>query len=256
MNSTGRAQVVAHRGASGYAPETTLEAYRLALEMGVDFVEMDIHMTRDGVLVAIHDADVRRTTDGHGLISDLKVSELKKLDAGSWFNRAHPGKARPGYKGLKVPTLQEILDLVKESSAGCCIEIKDPERYPENLESELLSILRAAGMERRTRVLSFSSRSIAKIKALDSSIQTTLLIARRTRNPVRATLHVPADELGIRYNLATAGIAGAAHEKGISLSVWTVDRETDMERMIRMGADSITTNYPDRLLKLLQPNAP
>jgi len=255
MNSRGRVQVVAHRGASGYAPETTLEAYDLALKMGVDFVEMDIHMTRDGVLVAIHDADVRRTTDGQGWISELTVSGLKKMDAGSWFNRAHRRKARHEYKGIRVPTLQEVLDLVKDSSAGCYIEIKNPERYPGNLESELLSILRATRMERRTRVLSFSARSIGKINALDSSVQTSLLVSRRTRDPVSATLQLRADELGIRYDLATPGIADAAHKKGLSLSVWTVDRKPDMERMIRMGADRIITNYPDRLLKLLQPVA-
>ena len=250
-NRVTKIQVVAHRGASGYAPETTLEAYRLALETGVDFVEMDVHMLRDGTPVAIHDADVKRTTNGKGRISELTLAELKTLDAGSWFNRAYPQKARPEYIGLKVPTLEEVLKLTGGSSAGCYIEIKDPERYPPELESSVLSLVRKSRMEKRSRVISFSPTSIKKIKALDPSIQTGLLVSRRLGDPVRATIDVSADELAIRHDLVNAATVGSAHDKGLSVSVWTVDREQDMERMIRMGVDRITTDYPDLLLRLL-----
>jgi len=98
-----------------------MEAYRLALEMKADFVEMDIHMLRDGVLVAIHDPDVKRTTNGKGLLCELTLAELKALDAGSWFNRTYPRKARREYVGLKVPTLEEVIDFVKGSwNPPCC----------------------------------------------------------------------------------------------------------------------------------------
>ncbi len=250
-NPAGRVQIVAHRGASGYAPEATLEAYRRALEMQADFVELDIHRLVDGTLVAIHDPDVKRTTNGKGKISELSLPQLKALDAGSWFNRAYPDKARPEYAGLKIPTLQEVIDLVKESPVGFYLEIKHPERYPPELESELLAMIYRNGMEKRTRVISFSARSIGKIKMLDSSIQTGLLISRRGKNPVRATLRVQADELAIRHDLASAAIVGAAHETGLSVSVWTVDRESDLKQMIRMGVDRVITNYPDRLKNLL-----
>jgi glycerophosphoryl diester phosphodiesterase len=246
-----RIQAVGHRGASGYAPETTLEAYRLAIQMGVDFVETDVHRLRDGILVAIHDADVKRTTNGKGWIADLTLAELKSLDAGSWFNRAFPEKARPEYAGLRVPTLQEVIDLVKESSAGLFIEIKDPERYPPDLESSLLSLVRNNQMEKRTRFLSFSAQSIRKIKELDASIPTVFLISRPDKNSVRATLEIPADELGIRYNNATPAIVDEAHKHGLLISVWTVDKEEDMQRMLGLGVDRITTNYPDRLIRLL-----
>jgi glycerophosphoryl diester phosphodiesterase len=244
-DSARRIQIVAHRGASGYAPEITLEAYRLALEMKADFVEMDIRMLRDGTLVAIHDPDVKRTTNGTGRISEFTPGELKVLDAGSWFNKANPQKARPEYAGLQVPTLHEIINLVKESPAGFYIEIKDPEMYSPDFESSLLSVIHNARLQRRTRILSFSAASIRKIKALDSSIQTALLISRRERDPVKATLRVPADELAIRHDLATTPIIDAAHENGLAVSVWTVDREHDLERMIRIGVDRIITNYPD-----------
>jgi glycerophosphoryl diester phosphodiesterase len=249
-NTSFRVQVVAHRGASGYAPETTLEAYRLALEMGVDFVEMDIHMLGDGTLVAMHDPDVKRTTDGKGRLSRLTLEQVKSLDAGSWFNRAYPRKARPEYAGLRVPTVQEIFDLVKKSSAGVYAELKNPERYPAGLESALISMIRENRFEKRSRVISFSAESIGKIKKLDAAIQTGLLISRPGRDPVGKTIRVPADELAMRYDRATPAIINSAKEQGLSVSVWTVDRKPDMERMMRIGVDRITTNYPDRLLRL------
>jgi glycerophosphoryl diester phosphodiesterase len=248
-NPAKRVQVTAHRGASGHAPETTMEAYRLALEMKADFVEMDIHMLRDGVLVAIHDPGVKRTTDGKGLICELTLAELKALDAGSWFNRTYPRKARQEYVGLKVPTLEEVIDFVKDSPAGCYIEIKDP--HPPELESTLLSVIHNRQMGKRSRIISFSAQSIEKIKTMDSSIQTGLLISRYGKDPVRAAGEIRADELVLRYNLATDVIVDSAHGKGLTVSVWTVDRESDMERMIKLGVDCIVTNYPDRLQRLL-----
>ena len=243
--------VVGHRGASGYAPETTMESYRRAIRMGADWVEADVHQLRDGTLAAIHDADLKRTTNGKGWVGDLTLAELKALDAGSWFNKAFPDKARPEYIGLCVPTLQEIIDLVAESSAGLFIEIKDPERYAPDLESLLLATVRRSGMEKRTRFLSFSAQSLRKIKEFDDAIPTVFLISKPGRNPVKDTVEVPADELGIQYRSLTAEMVEAAHKQGVPVSVWTVDDRKDMLRMIEMGVDRITTNYPDRLLQVL-----
>jgi glycerophosphoryl diester phosphodiesterase len=244
-------QVVGHRGASGYAPETTLESYRLAIGMGVDAVEADIHQLQDGTLVAIHDADVRRTTSGKGLVSNLTLQELRAFDAGSWFNGAYPERARPEYVGLKVPTLKEIIDLVKRSGAELFIEVKDRERYPPDLEATVLSLIRENQMEKRTRILSFSAQSIRKVKELDASIPTVFLLSRAGRDPVRVTAGVLANELGLRFNCITPAIVAAARSEGVAISVWTVDEPEDMRRMIGLGVDRITTNYPDRLLRIL-----
>ncbi len=244
-------RVIAHRGASGYAPETTLEAYRLALQMGVDGIELDVHRLRDGVIVAIHDPEVDRTTNGKGRISELTLAELKTLDAGSWFNKEFPQKARQEYAGLRVPTLQEIIDLTKESPVELHIEIKNPEHYPPDLEATLLSVIYSNRMETRVRFLSFSSQSLRKIKTLDSSIRTALLISGSGVDPVGAALQIAADELALRHNLATVAIIDGAHRSGLSVSVWTVDKEAHLQRMIRMGVDGIITNYPDRLNLLL-----
>jgi glycerophosphoryl diester phosphodiesterase len=228
-----------------------MEAYRLALAMGADYVEMDIHMLRDGTLVAIHDPDVDRTTNGTGRIAELALAELKTLDAGNWFNQAYPEKARPEYAGLTVPSVQEVMDLIKPSRAGLYIEIKDPGRYPPGLEAELLALIHRNGLEKRTRILSFSKSSIGKVKTMDPSIPTALLVSRRCKNPVQDALRIPADELAIRHALANSRMVYAAHANGLSLSVWTVDHEKDMKRMLHIGADRIITNYPDRLRRLM-----
>ena len=242
---------VAHRGASGYAPETTLESYRMALEMGVDWVEADVRMSRDGIPVAIHDADVGRTTNGKGFVVDLTLDILKTLDAGSWFNNVFPDNAKPEYAGLRIPTLQEVIDIVRESSAGLLLEIKDPDRYRPDMEAVLLSLILSNSMEHRTRVLSFSAPSLRRIKELAPSMPTVLLIAKPDGDPVKATTDASADELGILYTRATKDLVEATHGSGLAISVWTVDHPGDMKRMIRLGVDRITTNYPDRLIKLI-----
>jgi glycerophosphoryl diester phosphodiesterase len=255
-------QVVGHRGASGYAPETTIASYRMAIQMGANYVEADVHRSKDGVFVAIHDSDISRTTNGKGFVADHTLAELKALDAGSWFNKAFPEKARPDYSGLRVPTLQEVMDVAQESNAGLFIEIKDPERYPPlavsyqqsavSLESALLSLIHSSPIANRTRVLSFSADSLRRIKELDASVPTVFLVAKSNENPVQATLDIPADELGILHTRATPALVEEAHQSGILISVWTVDQPEDMKRMIAMGVDRITTNYPDRLIRLLR----
>jgi glycerophosphoryl diester phosphodiesterase len=252
-------QVVGHRGASGYAPETTIASYRMALQMGADYVETDVHRSKDGVLVAIHDADVSRTTNGKGFVADHTLAELQALDAGSWFNNAFPEKARPDYIGLRVPALQEVMDVVQESNAGLFIEIKEPEGYQlsavssqPDMELALLSQIRSSQMKNRIRVLSFNADSLRKIKELDASVPTVFLVAKPNENPVQATLNIPADELGILHTRATPALVEEAHQIGILISVWTVDQPEDMKRMIALGVDRITTNYPDRLIQQLR----
>jgi glycerophosphoryl diester phosphodiesterase len=250
-HSAKRPKVIAHRGASAYAPESTLEAFRLALQMGVDGVEMDVHMLRDGVIVAIHDSDVQRTTNGRGLISELTLKELKALDAGSWFNSAFPKKAKPEFALARIPTLQEIIDLMRENSVQLYIELKDPERYQPDFESNLLSMIRSHQLEKRAHFLSFSSQSVKKIKALDPAMQTALLISGSIKNAVETATRVSADELAIRHTLADPCIVDAAHESGLSVLVWTVNSQSDFRRAIRSGVDGIITNHPDRLNRIL-----
>jgi glycerophosphoryl diester phosphodiesterase len=246
-----RPKVVAHRGASGYAPEITLEAYRQAIATGCDGVETDVQMLGDGTLIAFHDPDVKRTTDGDGRLSEHTLASIKKLDVGSWFNRAFPEKARSGYAGLQVPTLQEILDLLKETSLELLLEIKSPELYPADFEERLMACVEANRFADRTLFMSFSAPSIRKIKSLRPSARTALLAYQLEPDPVEAAREAGANELGILYKLVTPGLVAAARKHDIAFSVWTPDEPEDIRRMIDLGVDCITSNYPDRLLELV-----
>jgi glycerophosphoryl diester phosphodiesterase len=245
-------KVIAHRGASGYAPEITLEAYRIALEMNCDGIELDVQMLQDGTLVAFHDPDVTRTTNGSGQISEHTLESIKKLDAGTWFNKANPREARPEYVGLQVPTLKEIFDLLKESSLEFFVEIKSPELYPANFEAAILELVCNNQLENRTRFLSFNIQSLQKIKVFNASMHTTLLAYTTDPDPIATAQQTGVDELGILYKIVTPAMIESAHKCNLLFSVWTVDQPEDMQRMIDLGVDCITSNYPDRLLQLLK----
>ena len=181
----------------------------------------------------------------------MTLVELKGLDAGSWFNKMYPDRARPDYAGQKIPTLQEIMDLAKESTAGLYLETKNPELYPPHLESTVIQIIRRNGFEKRVVIQSFNPRSVERVKALDPSIPAALLIDALENDPVEATVKIHANEIAIDHNLVTRDIIQKAHERGLTVAVWTVDEHEDLKRMIALGVDTIITDYPDRLNRLL-----
>lgn len=220
--------------------------------MDCDGVELDVQILCDGTLIAFHDLDVGRTTDGAGPLSDYTFESIKTLDAGGWFNRAFPEKARPEYVGLRVPTLEEILKLLKESPLEFFIEIKNPELYSPDFEEKLIECVCKNQLENRIVFMSFSDASIRKIKKLRAAARTALLVHQMVPDPVSAALDAGADELGILHKLATSALIDTARKHNIGFSVWTVDEPEDMRRMLTLGVDCVTSNYPDRLIRMCQ----
>jgi glycerophosphoryl diester phosphodiesterase len=247
-----RQQAFAHRGASGYAPELTLAAFKLALDMNCDGVEMDVQMLADGTLIVFHDPEVSRTTNGTGRISEHTLASIKQLDTGSWFNQAYPEKARPEYAGLQVPTLQEVFDLLKDRALELLIEIKSPELYPANFVEKLHTLVCENQLENRVRFLSFHIPSLQKIKEINPCMHTTLLAYKTDPDPVETAQQANANELGILHKIVTPAMIDSAHNCNLVFSVWTVDQPEDMQRMIDLGVDCITSNYPDRLLRIVE----
>jgi glycerophosphoryl diester phosphodiesterase len=237
--------LVAHRGASGHAPENTMAAFQLALEMKVDGIELDVHMSRDGSIVVIHDSTVNRTTNGRGRISARTLPELRSLDAGSWFNIAFPEKARREYAGQQIPTLDNVLELVQDR-ARLFIEMKDPHRYPDSLESKLLYMVRRHRMQDRVIFLSFDQRALRKMRDLDPTIPVALLISTFRGDPVEAARSLHGCGLAVQHRRLRPTLAEKALASNLSLIAWTVDNPKDMDRMIKAGASAIITNYPDR----------
>jgi glycerophosphoryl diester phosphodiesterase len=243
--------VVAHRGGAALAPENTLAAFENALKLGVDMVECDVHLSQDGQVVVMHDPDVSRTTNGSGQIGELTLADLKQLNAAAKF----PG----GYAAQTIPTLAELLDLVK-GKAGIQIEIKVNAvgaRYP-GIEQKVIDLVNARGMTNEVIIISFDFPTLKQVKAIDAHIKTGALVRADwflLRNPDKSVSEA-IEQTGADYFMPTASpvnqaIVEAAHARGIKMGVWTVDTSADMKRYAGYGVDAITTNRPDELKRVL-----
>ena len=251
---------IAHRGASGHAPEHTLSAYELGEEMGGDYIELDLQMTADGSLVAIHDNTVDRTTDGTGFVGDLTLADLKTLDAGSWFNDTYPDQAREEYIGLEILTLEEILD-VFGTEANYYIETKSPEMYP-GIEETLLEILGDYDLldpelpQGKVVIQSFSEDSLRKIHDMNEDLPLVQLISYRNIAEISAeeieTIKEYAVGIGLSYYYLTEDYVQQVQDAGLLIHPYTVDEQKDMEQLIDWGVNGMFTNYPDVLNEVLE----
>ncbi len=237
---------IAHRGASACAPENTLAAFRLAMEMGADGFELDVMLSADDHLVVIHDDTVDRTTDGSGPVRRKTLAELRALDAGARFD------AR--FAGERVPTLQEAFDLVAENRAFVNVEIKTDSLRGNGLEEKLAALIHRYGLGERLLISSFNPFALWRIRRLAPSLLLALLYAENLRVYLRdrwfAFLSRP-DALNPSFRMATQEHVRWAKSKGYRLYVWTVDEESEMRRLIALGVDGIITNQPDLLRQVL-----
>ncbi|WP_121194343.1 glycerophosphodiester phosphodiesterase [Motilibacter peucedani] len=254
--------VVAHRGASADVPEHTLAAYAKALADGADGLECDVRLTRDGHLVCVHDRRVDRTSDGRGVVSTLELADLEQLDFASW---AQPGGAydsiEPGGRG--VLTLSRLLDLVASSPrpVQLAIETKHPTRWAGRVERSLVDLLSAHDLARprpgqgsSVRVMSFSTLALRRITDLAPALPLVWLTSRARlgiatpRAVAGAVAGLPSgvDGFGPSIGLLRERpeLVAAAHERGRSVHVWTVDSAADAELCARLGVDVVITNRP------------
>jgi glycerophosphoryl diester phosphodiesterase len=236
---------IAHRGASGkgLAPENTLAAIEMAIEIGVDSVEIDIHLTADGHVAVIHDRTVDRTTNGAGPVDQMTLDELKRLDAGSWFSDE--------FAGERVPTLQEVLDLVGWRTL-LLIEAKT-----EEAAESAVTIIRSMRAQSRVVMQSFLGPAVRTINRLDRRIPTAFLMTgseaalRRRRGVVKRVLKLGANALALKYTAVTPDLVQMFLSRAMGFWVYTVDEPDVMSEMIEMGVGGIITNYPDRLNQVL-----
>lgn len=233
--------VLGHRGASGYAPENTLEAFKLAMDMGADGFELDVHLSKDGELVVIHDETVDRTTDGTGFVGEMTLAELKALDASNH---------KEGYKGAKIPTLGEVYDLIRDTDHIVNVEIKTDNIFYPQLEEKVLALEKEKGMEGRIVYSSFNHYTVKKIRTLAPDAQIGMLFGDVLVEPYDYCKSVGANLLHpSKANLNVPGFAEKAKEAGLGMNVWTVNEVEYMEKCLACGA-GIVTNYPDIAVKL------
>ena len=229
---------IAHRGASGTFPENTLSAFRAAIDAGADMCELDVQLTRDGAMVVIHDEAVDRTTDGHGEVAELTLAELKVLDAGVKFKGAHVA-------GERIPTLDEVLDATS-GRCGLNIELK-----AAGLEHPVARLMTSRGALADSMVSSFEWEYLKKIHQLHFNIRIGLLADEKPVDLMMNAVAMRAYSINPRWDMVTADLCQAAHERGLKVFTWTVDADARMRALIECGVDGIMTNYPERLRTVL-----
>lgn len=232
-------KIWAHRGASGYAPENTLEAFALAVEMGADGVELDVQMCRDGYLVVAHDERIDRVSNGTGFVRDYTLRELKRF----FFNRTHPE-----YADARIPTLQEVYELLKGTGLCINVELKTGIYFYNGLEERVLELTKRMGMEERVIYSSFNHYSVKKIKALRPDAQTGILYSDGIFSVASYAESIGADALHPAiYNLQYPELAEQARERGLKIHVWTVNTEEQRDMCLDAGADAVISNFPDKM---------
>ncbi|MEU4731039.1 glycerophosphodiester phosphodiesterase family protein [Streptomyces sp. NPDC023588] len=240
-------RVIAHRGASHEHPEHTMAAYRQAIADGADALECDVRLTADRKLVCVHDRRVERTSDGRGAVSEMTYGELAALDFGGWKGEEH--------RGAGVLLFEDLLReaLAAPRPVGLAVETKHPTRAGGRLEAELARMLReyglADGSAGRVEVMSFSRNALTRMHRLAPGLPAVYLIERAVRppRPPYATHAGPGIDLVRR----DPGLVARLKAKGLSVRVWTVDEPEDVELCVRLGVDTIITNRPRDVRKLL-----
>jgi glycerophosphoryl diester phosphodiesterase len=253
---------LAHRGASEMAPENTMEAFRLGVEAGAGGLELDVHLTRDGRLVVIHDPTVDRTTGGTGAVADMTLDELRALDAGHQFS-PDDGATFP-YRGrdVRVPTLADVLRAFPAVVVNIDMKVDSP-----GIEASVLRVLREAGAGRRALVVSSGYSAVRRFRKISGgSISTgasrweigvfylfSRLHLERLLLPAYEALQVPPRHRGIP--LVTRRFVDAAHARGVRVDAWTINGADEMRRLLDLGVDVIMTDRPGTLAGVLQHHA-
>lgn len=230
-------KVWAHRGASGYAPENTLDAFLLAKKMGADGVELDVQLTRDGQLVVIHDEAIDRVSTGTGYVKDMTLAQLKKYN----FNKTHPE-----YDSAVIPTLDEVLGLLEDSHMEVNIELKTGVFFYDGIEERVLRLANHMGMEGRIWYSSFNHGTLVRIKKLNPKARTGILYADGIYRPVDYGKTLGAEALHPSvYNLRYPGLERECRRQGLLLHAWTINCLEDMKLCTELGVEAAITNYPD-----------
>lgn len=242
-----RTRCIAHRGFSGRCPENTLASFRAAIEVQADMIELDVTLTADDEVVVIHDETLERTTDGRGPVREQHWGELATLDAGSWL--------APSFAGERIPTLAQVLELTRGRTL-LNIEVKEEvvtDRIEGGIVERVIQRVLAAEMSDQVILSSFDPRAVAQAQAIEPEIERASLfnlVLHRGRRPTEVMEEVGAVVFSASLKQASAAMVADAHASGRLVTVYTVNHEPDMQRMIDLGVDGMFTDHPDVLLRL------
>ncbi len=226
-----------HRGAPYLAPENTLPSFLKAIEIGVDYIELDVRLTKDGIPVVIHDPTVNRTTNGTGYVSLFTYENLKKLDAGSWFSKE--------YKGLRIPSLREALEFI-DGRVITIIELKE-----DGIEGKVIEILEELGLKYKAIIASFDLKRIKEVRILAPSIPTTAITVDFNDSFLQSALSALANRIAINISSLNPKIVRQIHLHGLTVDTWVINDITTARKVIDMGIDVITSDRPELIRQIL-----
>jgi glycerophosphoryl diester phosphodiesterase len=237
-----RVQVLAHRGASAYAPENTLSAFRLAIEQKADWLELDVQQTKDGRLVVFHDLRMERTTNGFGPLRDLTLEQVQQLDAGSWYASS--------FAGERVPTFEEVVALARESGIRIFPEVKDPRFYP-GIEERMAAVIAANDYEDNTIVQSFDMTSLERLRQANPRLKLAALYTATA--PLRGDPPAGVTVVGPPWEMVDSDptLVRDAHAQGRQVVVWSVDTPSPIRELLDARVDGIITSRPDVVRAIL-----
>lgn len=236
---------IAHRGFCGKYPENTMLAFRKAVEVGADGIEMDVQYTKDGQLVIIHDERVDRTCDGKGLVCEMTLEELQKLDASA------------GYRGMygvnRIPTLREYFELVKPVKGFITnIELKTGNNEYKGIEKMVGDMIREFGLEDRIIISSFNHFTVLRMKALFPEIKCGFLVGDWIVDLGKYAAEHGVEYVHPCYIMLNEDSIKEIHSQGIGINPWTVNNEDDVRRFYKLGLNSVITNYPDMAKEVIE----
>lgn len=234
-------EITAHRGDSANAPENSIPAFQKAIQARADWIELDVHQTKDGVVVVTHDADLKRIAGVDKKIYDLRYAELQQYDVGSWFS--------PDYKGLQVATLDEVIALCK-GKVKLNIELK-PTGHEPDFEQHVIDLINKHGIKKDCVVSSLHKKALKTVKKLDESISTLYIMSVAIGDVSTITF---ADSVSVEASFITSDLLESIHRKGKKLTAWTVNQEENVKRMIDLGVDNIVTDNPSGVYKIIYEN--
>ena len=249
--------VIAHRGGRSLGPENTIFTFRRAVELGTDVLEMDLQATSDGVLVIIHDREVDRTTNGKGAVDSFSLSEIKNLDAGFHWSPANSSDFPLRNKGVAIPTLAEVFEAFPGTRMN--LEIKSSQ---VNTIQDLCRTIRENGMSQKVLVACFDAGKLGEFRSVCPEVATSAGASEAVifywlqwaqmesaYSPNAQALQIP--EAYGEYRIATQGFVEAAHARNMRIHVWTVNDSEAMQHLVDLNVDGIMTDYPQRLLKIV-----
>ena len=262
---------IAHRGARSLAPENTLAAARLGLEIGADMWELDVAMTADGELVVLHDDTLERTSNARQVFPDrspwlvhtFTLDELRQLDFGSWFNETDPFKQiasgavteemQQRYVGEPIPTLREALTFTKENNWRVNVEIKDATGFPpdKDLPEKVVALIKALQMTDRVLISSFNHNYLTRVKAANPNLPLAALVESPPDDPIALVQGLGALGYNPGIKRLNPNDIPAIRQAGVEVYVWTVNDEATMRRLIDNNVSGIFTDFPQLLKTLL-----